>query len=166
MHLSRLPLQGNCSHWSRLDQTFLICSVCQKRNERGLDANSLFLATHNVQQELKKTVAMDEQQSFSSRATKALGNWLNFRARPPLPERAGLDLGQPPSSPPPKKKLAESLTYNASLSTLELCARRIRGRNVSVLNSLFVYCWMEGAFLEPTPRVPDIGIKAARDKQR
>ena len=91
------------------DETFLICSVCQEGTMRGLGANSLSLATQNVVQGLKKTVAMDEQQGFSSSVTKAVGKLVEFQSTSSSAEGAGLDLGQPP------QKLAEPRTHHFTL---------------------------------------------------
>lgn len=115
------PTIGKCSHCPPSDETFLICSVCQEGTMRGLGANSLSLATQNVVWGLKKTVAMDEQQGFSSSVTKAVGKLVEFQSTSSSAEGAGLDLGQPP------QKLAEPRTHHFTLHSEAQGASAWRG---------------------------------------
>lgn len=128
------PTMGKCSHCPPSGETFLICSVCQEGTMRGLGANSLSLATQNVVWGLKKTVAMDEQQGFSSSVTKAVGKLVEFQSTSSSAEGAGLDLGQPP------QKLAEPRTHHFTLRSEVQGASAWRGGEKLGFFSSFVFC--------------------------
>lgn len=112
---------------------------------RGLGANSLSLATLNVVWGLKKTVAMDEQQGFSSSVTKAVGKLVEFQSTSSSAEGAGLDLGQPP------QKLAEPRTHHFTLHSEAQGASAWCGGEKLAFFSFFVFC----AFLSLPPTRED-----------
>lgn len=112
---------------------------------RGLGANSLSLATQNVVWGLKKTVAMDEQQGFSSSVTKAVGKLVEFQSTSSSAEGAGLDLGQPP------QKLAEPRTHHFTLHSEAQGASAWCGGEKLAFFSFFVFC----AFLSLPPTRED-----------